>query len=486
MRGVGRGWRQAALGSILGLLLGAVYLETDHFDHLQHRNVMVRCQTCHLGAAETGKPIWPEAARCDACHDGTVEKKVTWQPREGPPPSNLRFRHENHREAFLKDHKDSALVCTQCHSTPSAGWMQIRRAVQPNCFACHQIPTAHFAAPDTACATCHNPFWKAPAVPESVIAKWRPPPSHDSADFIQRHGSLTKPAAMKGDTLGIAASCATCHARDFCITCHVNAPEEPRIQALQLDPRSLAIKARDSLKAPASHLAVGWLQTHGTRASKQEVLTRCSVCHTRETCQNCHLVPPTKVTLVPVSGPGRAPGVKVQRHRPPSHGQNFRDGHKSLASGSPQTCAGCHTREQCLDCHRPNAAATAGYHPVDFLSRHPSAAYSQEASCSDCHNSGQFCQTCHLSAGLAATAPQGRRPQYHDAEPFFSTGHGQAARQGLESCVTCHAENDCLTCHSATGGRRFNPHGPGFNPDRLRQKNPQMCTACHGLNIPSN
>jgi hypothetical protein len=50
--------------------------------------------------------------------------------------------------------------------------------------------------------------------------------------------------------------------------------------------------------------------------------------------------------------------------------------------------------------------------------------------------------------------------------------------------VSCHAERDCLTCHSALGGRRFNPHGPGFDPERLRRRNPQMCSACHGAAIP--
>ncbi|HEX5635394.1 MAG TPA: cytochrome c3 family protein, partial [Gemmatimonadales bacterium] len=78
----------------------------------------------------------------------------------------------------------------------------------------------------------------------------------------------------------------------------------------------------------------------------------------------------------------------------------------------------------------------------------------------------------------------GTRGQYHDATPTFVSGHGQAARQALESCVSCHRETDCLACHSATGGRRFNPHGPGWDADKMRKANPQMCLACHGTNIP--
>ena len=73
---------------------------------------------------------------------------------------------------------------------------------------------------------------------------------------------------------------------------------------------------------------------------------------------------------------------------------------------------------------------------------------------------------------------------FHDANGAFALNHGVAARQNIESCVSCHSERDCLVCHSAQGGRRFNPHGPGFDPERLRRRNPQMCAACHGRNIP--
>jgi len=96
-----------------------------------------------------------------------------------------------------------------------------------------------------------------------------------------------------------------------------------------------------------------------------------------------------------------------------------------------------------------------------------------EKRCEVCHTQNfggvpdKACQSCHQQSGLVAMARLGR-VGYHDAFPNFSLGHGQAARQTLESCVACHAERDCTVCHSAVnGGFRFSPHGPGFNPDRM-------------------
>ncbi|MBK5298822.1 MAG: hypothetical protein JJE40_16840 [Vicinamibacteria bacterium] len=141
-------------------------------------------------------------------------------------------------------------------------------------------------------------------------------------------------------------------------------------------------------------------------------------------------------------------------------------------------------RSTCLECHRPDGARQSRYHPQNFLTRHPSSAYARQANCSDCHNPAQFCQSCHQQAGLVATSRIGVKG-YHDAFRGFSLGHGQAARQSLESCASCHAERDCTACHSAVGGGfRFNPHGPGFNAVRARSKNPSVCIACHGQVIP--
>lgn len=468
-----------------GLLVVAA-VRAVPFDHPVHAKLFVSCQTCHAGAAEPEKPLWPTQADCAQCHDGTVEKSVPWVPRMGPLPSNLRFTHDDHRRAFAQqERRNTTLECSACHSTAGAAWMNVQRDVVGNCLNCHKAGADHFDAAPGQCATCHVPFWEMPpGVTDAQVAAWKAPSSHASPDFQATHGKLAGPVLVGRKSLPVSPSCATCHAREYCISCHVNAPELPAIQALQPDARSLAMTV-PAVKAPASHAASAFLGTHGRNLSKQQLARQCGSCHTATSCEACHLVPPQEVRVLAVAGPGRGAGASVVRARPATHGTDFTDAHAQLASGSPQTCAGCHVQEQCLQCHRPNAGTQGTYHPADFTTRHPVAAYGREASCSDCHNPGQFCQTCHMQNGIASGGRFiGGQAIYHDGNPTFAAGHGPAARQGLESCVSCHTEKDCMVCHSAFGGRRFNPHGPNFPAEKLRKANPQMCTACHATGIP--
>lgn len=375
------------------------------FDHLKHKALFPSCSSCHQGAAQRGAPLWPEAASCAACHDGTIEKAVAWRPPSTPRASNLRFDHIEH--ASKAGSKSPA--CAGCHALPGEQRMAVREPVVGRCLDCHGIRVAHLSAPDSACSTCHVPLVRAVSLTSNDIAGFPAPPSHAAPDFLTRagHGATSRQT--------MRASCATCHAREFCYQCHAGSAPPRAIAWLDSDPRATAIAARAA---------------------------------------------------------------------PFSHGSNFADRHGAEAAASTTRCTGCHVRADCLECHRPNAGARgAGYHPDGFLARHPASAYAREASCSDCHNVGSFCTSCHARSGLVAAGVL--RAGYHDARSFFIAGHGQAARQGLESCVSCHAERDCLTCHSALGGRRFNPHGPGFDAARLRRKSFATCTVCHGANVPN-
>ncbi len=457
--------------------------QPDRFDHGKHAKVFPTCVACHQGAADGTSAVFPTGAGCATCHDGTIEKRVTYAV-PAPEPTNLRFTHAEHaREVATKAGRpDSTLNCVACHTPAGSAWMTVEPAVVGQCLDCHGVQAAsHLAAPDTACATCHLTLPQATALTAAQVKAFPAPPSHDAPGFMAAggHGAQAK-AGTGAATYAVAPSCATCHARDFCITCHVNAPETPTIQALALDPRSLAIPA--TLEAPASHAQGNFLVTHGKAAQKS--IATCQTCHTQQSCAACHVAPPAPVVSLYPAGAGRGEGAIVVRNRPATHLADFSDIHAQPATSSQQTCQGCHTRPQCLDCHRGTPERTPQYHPQTFLERHPAAAYARETNCSDCHNPAAFCQSCHVQAGLGS--PKGAlKAGYHDAYPQFLLQHGQAARQSLETCTSCHTERDCLSCHSALYGRGFNPHGPGFDPQKLLKANPQMCTVCHGQKVPT-
>ncbi len=187
------------------------------------------------------------------------------------------------------------------------------------------------------------------------------------------------------------------------------------------------------------------------------------------------------------AAPPRGQGVALVRRPPPSHVPTFRDDHRAAAAATTARCAVCHTEATCASCHVGSDAPAVrdvgarAYHPDNFLPQHSAAAFSQETECATCHNVEAFCRDCHASQGFGT---RGRFDLgFHTRKATFVFGHGQAARQGLETCATCHDQRDCLVCHSAQGGRRVNPHGPDFDPERLRDKSPAMCLSCHFRSI---
>lgn len=440
------------------------------FDHTRHARLFPSCASCHAGAAMPSQSLWPDPASCAACHDGSIQRTVQWIPPGGARHSNLRFSHATHPSLGAR----GSTSCTTCHAEGSPPAITVRRAVVERCLDCHGIPEAHLAAGNVACASCHQSLPQATSLTREDIARFPVPPYHRLPGF----GTGGHAVPARSATI----ACATCHAREFCSSCHVNAPEQPVIQSLASDPRSLAIGAR--LAAPASHRDPEFLRRHGAMADRNP--GQCSTCHTRESCATCHTASPRVARALPAASAGRASGARIVRRPPASHVAGFRENHGPDAEAAPANCNACHARTQCTECHRPAAGSGAGgYHPAGFLERHPAAAYARETSCASCHNALQFCTSCHVTSGLRSARAQ-LGAGYHDARRFFLLGHGPAARQGLESCVSCHAERDCLACHAAQGGRRFNPHGPGFDAARLRAKNPEMCTACHGTSIPGD
>jgi hypothetical protein len=354
---------------------------------------------------------------------------------------------------------------------------------------------------DARCETCHVPLARTGFAAERML-ELPIPAGHERQDFVSdMHGPQA--SANPG-------RCATCHTRERCATCHVNAGTVAAIAAIPAAPVGMALPHfTASYAAPASHAGSSFLTGHGTIATG----ARCSTCHTRDDCATCHIGPaPRMLAELPPRSETGAPGARITRSSPPSHAaQSFVKSHGTAAATTLSACTTCHTQTSCAECHdragladrnvgmiaaagsprpRPPRADTgttrtrsapggSRFHPPTFMLRHSSTAYGRRLECSNCHDVRAFCQDCHRQAGLATSGGGRLRTAFHDAEPLWLLRHGRAARQGLESCTTCHTQRNCLQCHSEIGAFRIDPHGPGFDARRAHAKNPVICFACH-------
>ena len=152
--------------------------------------------------------------------------------------------------------------------------------------------------------------------------------------------------------------------------------------------------------------------------------------------------------------------------------------HSTLASTNPKECATCHEEQFCTSCH--DGPSQGGYHPAGFVAKHSAEAWGRDVECANCHNTTVFCRACHQESGLTSHGRLG--PGYHDSEPLWLLRHGQAAREGLESCTTCHKQSDCTQCHSVLGAFKVSPHPADFDAARAWAINPRPCTFCHTKN----
>jgi predicted CXXCH cytochrome family protein len=198
-----------------------------------------------------------------------------------------------------------------------------------------------------------------------------------------------------------------------------------------------------------------------------------------EVCVGCH-APGMDHMEADDCGFCHRPVTELDQAAPPQspsfHGEGFATAHGSAASLGQPDCNGCHTESSCLSCH--DGQASPSFHPLNFLASHGPEAYGRVSDCSGCHNTEGFCRECHIGLGFRSGGALLSAP-FHDDQPLWVLGHAQAARQDLESCVSCHQQTDCLACHSGKAGWGISPHGPGFDPMAIQDRNDMMCTRCH-------
>lgn len=459
----GRWLASCALTALALLAIAAAAgAQEEAFPHDRHARLFPLCAGCHEGVPSGDEASsFPDPSLCARCHDGVQADTVRWTPP--PRRSELRFTHPAHIQAVARE--DTVLACEDCHERPGAEPMVgVFRASQDTCASCH----AH-ATPDHyvtgACAGCHVPLaetvWSA-----DRIASIAEPADHEPPDpfLAASHGTASHDEIER---------CATCHTRDRCTACHVDASRVAEIQALPVAPASLSLPAAGArYPRPASHTDPAFLEGHAPADASE-----CATCHVREDCASCHLdvrVPPFLALFS--AADVTAPGVGIVASAPASHDSPFfMSDHPALASTAAGLCASCHTRPFCADCH--DDARSPVFHDRDYVQRHAATAYGQDMECANCHSVEVFCRACHVESGLGSS---GRLTVgYHDAEPVWLLRHGQAARQSIESCQSCHKQRECLQCHSQTGSFQVSPHGPDFDARRAQERNPAICFACH-------
>lgn len=472
----------------------------EHPDHplVDDQGGTIDCTSCHTlaGAPRMTVEDEPVVARCLECHEHRAEAHLIdadcttcHMPLAEAPFGRTRLL----ALPVPADHEDGAFL--------AAGHGVMAQAEITRCAVCHTRER---------CESCHvNAAVLAEIVsmPAAVgiVARELPeyqalypvPPSHQQPDFIESHGAGAS-----------AASCSTCHVREDCTSCHVMQQlgvvnELPQSSSARAPGVQVARYPVDGARyVPSSHQRPEYLENHGDGASAAS----CSTCHVREDCTSCHLTPqPGMVMDLPTSRDVGASGLQTLRRMPLSHqAPMFARDHGTDAAANNTSCMMCHGPTMCSDCHDTQASGAAAaarsptsvgapvrastsragmpgaFHPANYVARHSAEAFGRRLECSNCHDSRLFCADCHESAGMSPSAGRGRLgPGFHDAEPLWLLRHGQAARQGLESCTACHKQNECMQCHSILGAFKVNPHGPGFNARRAQQRNAAVCLVCH-------
>jgi c(7)-type cytochrome triheme protein len=233
------------------------------------------------------------------------------------------------------------------------------------------------------------------------------------------------------------------------------------------------------------------LTDDGERAMAMPTMRECRSCHGGDAepsasgeCRVCHQhrTDGRLVTRFP-EGSMNPPRWLFGMH----HDRDFLVRHRWVGADHGELCASCHAESECEQCH-DGRVLVRSVHPNDWLTIHPNHARRDETSCQSCHSPQTFCLECHARIGVAEiSAPlarSGRR--FHPPAAQWTSGpnlHAREARFALSTCASCHAEQDCVSCHAVLGvGAGVSPHPADFvaRCGSLLAANPRACETCHG------
>ncbi|MEN8143868.1 MAG: hypothetical protein ABFS14_02860 [Gemmatimonadota bacterium] len=464
----------------------------DRFSHTEHEGLFPSCLGCHLGIPEDAEEEYYSVTTedCAACHDGDKAELVDWdEPLRRA--TNVSFSHSGHANDVAAEaaadeeageeagEEEGPLSCGSCHQTVSGQeFMDVAAAEPAGCIGCHAHQAPEHLETNEVCTDCHVSLSAAARLPAERISDFPEPADHEDEAFLPEHGDGLAPEDL-------ADNCAVCHARESCTRCHLNVDQIDAASVLSADFRVAGLLADSAGEwpEPASHLQADYEFEH---AAALDSLATCANCHAAESCTACHQGPRSEfLAQLPARSPGGPSGIDLAGARPPGHTPAFVTEHRAAASTSEASCSTCHFEAECADCHSRQTADigapsdSRGFHPGNFVLRHGAEAFTVQSTCSDCHSAEAFCRDCHDRSGLAQGGAAGAVGAYHDAQSDWLIRHGSAARLGMEACASCHQQTSCLRCHSAKFGLRVNPHGPGFDPQRVADRSLVSCASCH-------
>jgi predicted CXXCH cytochrome family protein len=466
----------AFAGALVAGILGA-FESSIPFPHAAHDRLFPVCDGCHAGIA-TGdmEAAYPRPADCAMCHDGVSLDAVAWDA-PATRSGNIRFSHPAHVSALSRSPGDSMATCQACHASPGAARRMDVGAPRPElCISCHAHSAESHLDSAAACGTCHLPLAEAQAIPVGRVADFPRPEWHDTGDFLSGHGrpAASRPAScatcharetcerchanaerlpairelgrdsrvaelestrsafhptpashravswrlVHGDSARRdAATCANCHTRPSCTSCHMggagvaNAAVSSLPNPGRAGVRGVVVDRGRSGVHPAS-----FARSHGIAASTGQM--ECAQCHSQQSCAGCHAGQESRAF----------------------HVANFVERHAADVFAGTSSCQSCHSTEVfCRDCHLKSGVASgtgmnAAFHtgqPMWILS-HGQAARMGMQSCASCHRQSD-CVRCHSALGGWGVSPHG---------PGFP-----ADRLAARSATTCAA------CHAGTPGR---------------------------------
>ncbi len=256
------------------------------------------------------------------------------------------------------------------------------------------------------------------------------------------HQTVEESTTGRDNLLPTMETCSDCHdveSDDNCQQCHTD------VDNAQAVPRIENYSRKNSHK---KHLDQGLecLDCHQVMATKEEVEP--IVLPNMEQCMTCHQARMVSTECATCHFPD-------EQLKPASHTLGFLHNHSDLAAEQVQDVSGgkkcslCHQSTNfCQSCHQGDNLQLQT-HPQNFEFTHSLFAQAKERECLTCHEDRSFCRDCHVENHVM---PQTHTAGWANRIKGDGGRHRMAAEMDLEYCMTCHEQNAdqiCGSCHEA-------------------------------------